>query len=151
LIANILNNGEGYSKLKQAVKENVKAVLSDNKILISLSFAALILTLKADPQMLKLIQNMPNVNDDEQYNDNNNNITQYVEFNKDRILNLAEKNYENLVEALTNNVMDTAANSSHNPTLSPSPSSTFQNSFDQIDTYKVEEPETYNSKRDIAD
>ncbi len=58
--------------------------------------------------MLKLIQNMPNVNDDEQYNDNNNNITQYVEFNKDRILNLAEKNYENIVEALTNNAIDTA-------------------------------------------
>jgi hypothetical protein len=31
LIANLLN-GEGYSKLNQIVKENVKAVLSDNKI-----------------------------------------------------------------------------------------------------------------------
>jgi hypothetical protein len=31
LIANIVN-GEGYSKLKAIVKENVKAVLSDNKI-----------------------------------------------------------------------------------------------------------------------
>jgi chromosome segregation ATPase len=32
LIANILNNdNEGYSKLKGIVKENVKAILSDNK------------------------------------------------------------------------------------------------------------------------
>jgi hypothetical protein len=32
LIANILNNdNESYSKLKQTVKENVKAVLSENK------------------------------------------------------------------------------------------------------------------------
>jgi hypothetical protein len=41
LIANILN-GEGYSKLQQVVKKNVKAVLSDNKIQISISFAAMI-------------------------------------------------------------------------------------------------------------
>jgi hypothetical protein len=41
LITNILN-GEGYSKLKQIVKENVKAVLSENKKLISISFVALI-------------------------------------------------------------------------------------------------------------
>ena len=54
LIANI-PNGEGYSKLKQIVKEIIKAVLSENKQIISLSFAALIQTLKADPQMVKLI------------------------------------------------------------------------------------------------
>jgi hypothetical protein len=54
LIANILN-GEGYSKLKQIAKENVKAVLSDNKIVISTAFAALIQTIKADPQMVNLI------------------------------------------------------------------------------------------------
>ena len=39
LIANILN-GERYSKIKQIVRENVKAVLSDNKILISISFGS---------------------------------------------------------------------------------------------------------------
>jgi midasin (ATPase involved in ribosome maturation) len=54
LIANILN-GEGYSKLKRLVKENVKPVLSDNKILISVSFVALIQTIKAEPQIVKLI------------------------------------------------------------------------------------------------
>ncbi len=37
--------------------------------------------------------------------DNNINITKYLEFNKDRILDLAEKNYENLVEALTNDAI----------------------------------------------
>ena len=95
LIANIVN-GEGYSKLKQITKENVKAALSGNETLISTAFAALLQTLKADPQMVKLIQNMPSANDGEQYKDNNNNITQYFESNKDRILNLGQKNYENL-------------------------------------------------------
>jgi hypothetical protein len=54
LIANILN-GEDYSKLKEIVKENVKAVLSENKKLISIAFVALIQTLKAHPQMVQLI------------------------------------------------------------------------------------------------
>jgi hypothetical protein len=95
LIANIVN-GEGYSKLKQIVKENVKVVLSENKQVISLSFMALIQTLKADPQMVKLIQNIPYTNDGEQHKDNNNNITKYLESNKDSILGLAQKNYDKL-------------------------------------------------------
>jgi septal ring factor EnvC (AmiA/AmiB activator) len=69
LIANVLN-GEDYSKLRQIVKENVKVVLSDNKKLIAISFVALIQTIKADPQMIKLIQDMPSANDGEQYKDN---------------------------------------------------------------------------------
>jgi hypothetical protein len=117
LIANILN-GEGYSKLKQAAKENVKAVLSEKRVLISISFASLMQTLKADPRMVKLIQNIPSANDGEQYkNNNNNNITNYLEANKHRILALIEKNYENLVEALTNDSISRSATSS-NPTLS---------------------------------
>ncbi len=111
LIANILN-GEGYSKFAQIVRENVKAVLANNKQLISILFVALIQTIKDDPQMFKLIQNAPRANDGEQYKDNNNNITKYLELNKDRILNLGEKNYENLVEAFTNNAIDTAADAS---------------------------------------
>jgi len=114
LIMKILN-GEDYSKLKQIVKENVKTVLSDKKILISISFVALIQTLKADPEMLNLIQHIPGANDDEQHKDNNS-ITKYLEFNKDRILTLTEKNYENLVEVLTDNAI--AAASSSNPKLS---------------------------------
>jgi hypothetical protein len=79
LIAKVLNNDEDYSKIRQFIKENVKAVLSDNKILLSLSFAALIQTLKADTQMVKLIQSIPSTNDGE-YKDNNynNNITKYL-------------------------------------------------------------------------
>jgi DNA-binding CsgD family transcriptional regulator len=95
LIANIVN-GEGYSKLKQIVKENVKVVLSENKQVISLSFVALIQTLKNDPQFAKLIQNMPIAN--AEYKDNSNNVTNYLESNKDRILALTEKHYENLVD-----------------------------------------------------
>ncbi|HKG31895.1 MAG TPA: hypothetical protein VKA91_11545 [Nitrososphaeraceae archaeon] len=94
LIANILN-GEGYSKLNQIVKENIKVVLSENRNLISVSFVALIQTIKADPQMVKVIHNIPSANDGEQQKDNIN-IVKYLELNKDRILNLGEKNYENL-------------------------------------------------------
>ena len=113
---NILNNRECYSKLNQIVKENVKAVLSENRKLISMSFVALIQTIKADPQMFKLIQNMPSANDSEQYKDNHINITKYLEHNKDRILNLGEKNCENLVEALTNKTIDAdTISSSSNP------------------------------------
>ena len=90
MIANILN-GEGYSKIKHIIKENVKAVLSEKRILISISFAAVIQTLKADTQMIKLIQNIAGANDDKQHKDNHKNITQYFESSKDRILNLGGK------------------------------------------------------------
>jgi hypothetical protein len=154
MIANILNR-EGYSKLEQIIKENVKAALANNKQLISISFVALIQTIKDDPEMVKLIQNITDANDDDQYKDNHINITQYFESNRDRILNLAEKYYENLAEALTNNAIDIAAfASSHNLTLSlsQSSSSTFPNSVDQIDIYGIDESENYyNSKGDIVD
>jgi hypothetical protein len=76
LIANVLNNDdeECYSKLKQTVKENVKAVLSDNKKLISISFVALIQTIMADLEMVKLIQNIPCANDGKQHKDNDNTL-----------------------------------------------------------------------------
>jgi hypothetical protein len=142
LIANILN-GEGYSKLNQIVKENVKAVLSDNKMLISTAFAAMIQTLKADPQMVKLVQNIPSANDGEQHEDNN--ITKYLESNKDTLLDLAEKNYENLVEALTNNVVDTTADISFSFNLTsslPSSSSIFVSPY-KSGTNRIEEPEHF--------
>jgi hypothetical protein len=114
LIANIVN-GESYLNLKQIAKENVKAVLSDNKILVSAAFATIIQTLKNDPQMVKLIYDIPTMNDGEQHKDNN--IKKYLEFNKDSILHLAEKHYENLVEALTNNTINSDVASS-DPTFS---------------------------------
>ena len=90
VIGNILN-GEGYSMIKQIAKENVKVVLSENKELISVSFAAIIQTLKTDPKMVNLIYNMPTDNDGKQHKDNNN-IVKYLESNKDSILGLVEKN-----------------------------------------------------------
>jgi len=67
-------------------------------------------------------------------------------------LNLAEKNYENLVEALINNAIDTA---SSNTTLSipHSSLSMFPNLSNQIDTHKIEKSENYhnNNKGDIDD
>jgi hypothetical protein len=150
IIANILN-GEGYSKVKQIAKENVKAAVSENKKLISISFVALIQTLKADPQMVKLIKNIPGVIDGEQYKDNHINIAKYLELNKDRILNLGEKNYVNLIEALTNNAIDIA--SSSNPTLSLLQSqSTVPGISNQNDMYRKEPSESFhNNKGDIAD
>jgi hypothetical protein len=86
--------------------------------------------------MVKIIQNITSVNNGQNKNNNdNNNIIKYLEFNKDNLLDLEEKNYENLVEVLTNNAIDTAVASPSNTTLSlPQPSSTFTNSFDQSDT-----------------
>jgi hypothetical protein len=107
-------NGEGYSKLNQIAKESVKATLSDNKILILTAFAVIIQTLKTDPELIKLIYNMPTDNDGKQHKDNINNIIQYLEFNKDSLLDLAEKYYENLVEALTNDSISSAAASFSN-------------------------------------
>jgi hypothetical protein len=80
--------------------------------------------------MIKFIQNIPRANDGEQYIDNHINITQYFESNKDRILNLSEKNYQNLVEALTNKTIgaDTASSSS-NPIIS---SSSYQSTLVRI-------------------
>jgi hypothetical protein len=141
-------NGEGYSKLKQIVKENVKAILFDNKIVISISFAAVIQTIKADPQMTKLIHNIPSANDGEQHKDDNDNAIKYLESYNDKILYLAEKNYENLVEALTNNAVDAA---SSNPTLSlPQASSTFPRPLNKTDIYRIEDLGFHNSKGDIA-
>ncbi len=153
LVSHFKIKDEGYSNLKQIVKENVKVVLSEKRVLISISFAAVIQTLKDNPQTVNLIQNIAGVNDGEQHKDNHIDITQYFESNKDRILYLTEKHYENLVEILTNNAVDTVANSSYNPTSSlPRSSSTFPNISDQNNTYRKEEPESFdNSKHDIAD
>ena len=130
-------------------------MLSEKRVLISISFAAVIKTLKDNPQMVNLIQNISGANDGEQHKINHINITQYFESNKDRILDLAENNYENLIQTLTNNAIDNAgAFSSSNPILSLPQSSlfTFPGPSNIIDTYRIEEPEEYhNSKGDIAD
>jgi hypothetical protein len=152
-ITNVLN-GEGYSKLKEVIKENIKDLLSDNKMVISVSFTAMIQTLKADPQMVKLVQNIPTVNNGKHNDNNNNNIIKYLVINKDSILELTEKNYENLVEALTNDSISSAAASSSNPTISlpSSSSSTFSDPSDQSDIYGIEKSESFhNNKGDIAD
>jgi hypothetical protein len=110
--------------------------------------------LKNDPEMANLIHNIPTANDEYHRDNNNNNITKYFELNKNSLIDLAEKNYENLVEAFTKNAIHiaTSVSSSTNPTLSlPQSSSTFPNSFDQIDIYGIEESENYhNSKGDIV-
>jgi hypothetical protein len=113
-------NAEGYSKLNQIAKESVKAVLAENKKLISASFAAIIHTLRYHPEMVNLIYSTSIANSSEQHkDDNSNNITKYLNVNKDRLLDLTEKNYENLVEALTNDsISSVAASSSSNLTLS---------------------------------
>ena len=151
LIANILNNdNEVYSKLKHLIKENVKTVLAENKQVISVSFAAIIQALKDHPEMINLIYNISANPDDCGHNNNNdNNIIKYLELNKTRILDLSEKNYENIVEALTN---DSISNVSSNPILSlPQSSSTFINPSTESDNFRIEESEGFhNNKGDIA-
>jgi hypothetical protein len=94
MIANILN-GEGYSKLNQIAKESIKALLANNKELISASFAAQIQTSKNHPQKDKLIYKIASANDGENKDNNDNdNIIKYLESNKDSLLHLDEKNYE---------------------------------------------------------
>ncbi len=144
-IANISNNEE----LKQIVKENVKAVLSNNKILISTAFAAIIQRLRTDPQMANLIYSIPiNANNGEQHKDSNNNSIECIEANKDRLLDLAQKHFGNLVEVLTNNAIDTASLSSSNPTFSLlESSSTFPGPSNKIATYRIEEPKNYHNSK----
>jgi hypothetical protein len=112
----------------------------------------LIQTIKADPQMAKLIQNISSTNDGEQHKDNDINITQCFESNKDSILYLAETHYENLVETLTNNAVEATTYASPNPTLSsPQSSCTFPNLSNQSDTHRKESEIYDNSKGDIAE
>ena len=153
LIENILNDGnEGYFKLKHIINENVKAALSENKQVILVSFTDLLQTLKSDPEMVKLIYNIPRVNDSEQPEENT--AIKYLESNKDSLSDLAEKHYENLIEALTNNVIDTAASSPSNPVPSlPQSSSRFPNLSNQSNSYGIEKSESFydNGKDNIAE
>jgi hypothetical protein len=150
---NILN-GEGYSKVKQIVKENVKAVLSEKRVLILISFATVIQTLKADPQMINIIYQILTANDREQHKDNSNdNVTKYLESNKDNILYLGERYYENIVDVFTNNVINTGTASSNPTLLLPQSSSIFNlGPYNQTDRCRIEESESFhNSKGDIAE
>jgi len=124
--------------------------LAENKQLISVSFTALLRTLKSDSKIINLIYKIPAVNDGEKDKDNNN-ITNYLEFNRDKILDFAQKNYENLVETLTNISISSAVTSS-NTTLSLPSSSSFSGSYNQNNTFRIEKIETFhNSKDDITD
>jgi hypothetical protein len=91
--------------------------------------------------------------DGKQQKDNHINITQYFECNKATIMDLAEKNYENLVQALTNNAINTVAESfSNSISLLTQSSSRFPNLSNDNDIYRIEESESFhNSKGDIAD
>jgi hypothetical protein len=65
-------------------------------------------------------------------------------------LNLGGKNYENLVEAFTNNAINAAATSSSSPRLSL-PSSSFLGPSNQSDNFRKEEPKCNHHNKDIAD
>jgi predicted HTH domain antitoxin len=139
-IANISNNDD----LKQIVKENVKAALSENKQVISVAFTALLQTLTSDPKMINIIYRILAANGGEQ-KDNNDNAIKYLEYNKGSIQDLAEKHYENVIDVLASNAI---TNASSNPTLSlPSSSFTFPNLANQGVPSEI----YHNNKGDIAD
>jgi predicted nucleotide-binding protein (sugar kinase/HSP70/actin superfamily) len=76
-------------------------------------------------------------NEREGHQDNNNdNVTRYLEYDKDNILDLAIKNYENLVEAVTNHAIDTAATFSNHTLSSLQSSSKFPKPHNQSDIFK---------------
>jgi len=151
LVSQFKIKDEGYSKIKQIVKENVKAALSENKQVLSVALTALLQTLKSDPQMMNIVYKILTANNGEQHEDNNNdNAIKYLESNKDKILDLAEKNYENLVEALTNNAI-AIASSNPKPAL-PTSSSIFLNTSTLNNIFRIEESEIYDSHNgDIAE
>jgi hypothetical protein len=143
-----LNNDD----LKQIVKENVKAVLSENKQVISIALTALLQTLKKDPEMVNLVYSISSTKDDELRKDNSNNVMKYLESNKNSLSDLAEKCYETIVEALTSDSIAIAASSS-NPTLSSLQSpSIFPSPSNKSNSYGKEEPESYdNHNGDIVE
>ena len=82
---------------------------------MSVAYSTLHQTIRSDPKMINIIYKILTTNDREQYKDNNNNdiAIKYLQPNNDNILDLAEKHYENLVEAFTNNPIN--ASFSFNP------------------------------------
>jgi hypothetical protein len=102
--------------------------------------------------MINIIYKILTANDAKQHkddnNDNNGNAIKYLESNKDNILDLAEKHYENLVEALTNDSISRSASSSSNPTLSlPQSSSTLPNLSNQEGLHSIEDPERFRNSK----
>jgi hypothetical protein len=71
--------------------------------------------------MINIIYKILTTNDREQYKDNNNNdnAIKYLQPNNDNILDLAEKHYENLVEAFTNNAINASFSSNPIPVELP--------------------------------
>lgn len=101
--------------------------------------------------MINIIYKILTANDGEQNKDNNDNDNpiKYLESNKYNISDLAEKHYENLVEALTNSAIANASSNSALPL--PQISSKFSSPFDQSNIYGIDEPENYDDiKGDIA-
>ena len=96
----------------------LKPLYQKNKQVVSVVFTALLQTLKNDLEMVNLVYSISSTKDDELRKDNSNNVTKYLESNKNSLSDLAEKHYENLIEALTNNALNNAIiDSSSDPVL----------------------------------
>jgi hypothetical protein len=104
---------------------------------IPVFFTVLLQTLQNDPEMIKLNYNTSAENNGEQHKDNTNDITKYLEFHKDSILHLAKKHYENLVDALANDTINTASTSNYTFSF------IFPNLSNQTDNYRTEDSEIY--------
>ena len=68
--------------------------------------------------MINIIYKVLIANDGEQRKGDNDSVTKYLESNKNIILDLAEKNYEKLLEALANNAINTVASSNFTLSIS---------------------------------
>jgi dihydroorotase len=99
--------------IKYFIKPNANDPNPSFKQVMSVAFSALHQTLKSDPKMINIIYKILTTNDRKQYKIIITTITLSNIFNPIMITYyLAEKHYENLVEALTNNAINA---SSSNP------------------------------------
>jgi hypothetical protein len=148
LIARFKSNNEGYLKIQQTVEEEVRSVLTDGKVLLQFSLAALIESIRRNPDKYNdlLVGNASLSSTPTQYS-----LLSHIEGCKDAILEAADKLYDILLKHFTNSIMDNAVGSSSSS--DPKLSSMFPRPSNLGNTYRrIEEQGSFHdSEDDIAD
>ena len=107
------NNGDYLNKIKQAAEENVKSVLTDNKLLLKFSMLSIIESLRMNPELRNFVlYKISNNAYDSNYLPLMSRQQQHQSFNDSYtalILEEAEKLYNKLTTELTNRIIAAAA------------------------------------------
>jgi hypothetical protein len=107
------NNGDYLNKIKQAAEENVKSVLTDNKLLLKFSMRSIIESLRMNPELRNFVlYKISNNAYDSNYLSLMSRQQQHQSFNDSYtalILEEAEKLYNKLTTELTNRIIAAAA------------------------------------------